>query len=195
MARRSGSAAAEAAGRGRARRQPAAAGRGRARTERVPSSPRCVDARHDRGSGRSSTATTSAMSTAQRRTRAAELIEDFMIAVNTVHGAVSRGARLRVAPPHRPHAGALAAHRRARRGDWNAAAAGARRTGARTLPAAAPRFRSRSIRGPLARASSSCSAAASTSSSSRTSRRPITSGSRLTTTRIRRRPIGDSPTS
>ena len=41
-----------------------------------------------------------------------------MIAANTSHRAVSRGAAvLRLPPPHRPHARTLAAHRRAGRGD------------------------------------------------------------------------------
>ena len=153
-----------AGGRGRARREPPAAGPGGAAAAAAAPRARRAAASRPSAPGRSSTATICSGLDTERKNRATELIEDFMIAANGETARFLDAQRVPVAPPGRAHAEALGPHRRARRAStappcrtcrtrWRStrflAAARARRSGAlpRPLAGGGQAARRRRVRG------------------------------------------------
>ena len=82
--------------------------------------------------------------------RAKAMIEDFMIAANSVTAAWLDAQGSPSHPPRPPHSQALGAHRRSRGGSRRTPAGRARRIGAADVPDPPASGRSRAIRGPVA---------------------------------------------
>ena len=130
-----------------------------------------------------------------RKNRATELIEDFMIAANGVTARFLAGEALSDDPPRGAVAETLGSDRRAR--SRRTAPSCPREPDSAALDAflvKAQGRRSRALPRPVARGRSSCSAPASTWPSGRARRRPGTSGWPSRTTRIPRRRTGATPT-